>query len=77
MLAALTLLATASLTAAWNTTAGCNSAGFDLDSSGKINRTLPSGRQYLLHVPSDYDASTGHPAVLSFHGGELCEDGTT
>jgi hypothetical protein len=24
-------------------------------------------------VPSDYHASVGHPAVLSFHGGELCE----
>lgn len=69
-LVALSLLTTAS---AWvYDSAGCTSAkGFQLDSTGRVNRTLPSGRKYLFHLPSAYNASNGaHPLVLSFHGGE-------
>ncbi|KAI9636348.1 Alpha/Beta hydrolase protein [Dioszegia hungarica] len=49
---------------------GCsNGAGFKLDSTGRVNRTLPSGRTYLFHLPGAYNASNGaHPLVLSFHG---------
>ncbi|WWC60569.1 uncharacterized protein I303_103143 [Kwoniella dejecticola CBS 10117] len=35
---------------------------------GHINRTLPSGREYVLFVPEGYDHSVDHPVVLSFHG---------
>ena len=48
---------------------GCNSPGFDLDSTGHINRTI-NGRRYLLHIPPEYDNQEAQPLVLSFHGGE-------
>ncbi|WVF70947.1 hypothetical protein IAT40_005742 [Kwoniella sp. CBS 6097] len=35
---------------------------------GHINRTLPSGREYVLNVPEGYDHGIEHPVVLSFHG---------
>ncbi|WVW80423.1 hypothetical protein I302_102404 [Kwoniella bestiolae CBS 10118] len=35
---------------------------------GHINRTLPSGREYVLFVPEGYDHNVQHPLVLSFHG---------
>ncbi|WWC68383.1 uncharacterized protein I206_102308 [Kwoniella pini CBS 10737] len=35
---------------------------------GHINRTLPSGREYVLFVPDEYDHKVEHPLVLSFHG---------
>ncbi len=49
---------------------GCNATGLPLDSTGHLNRTLPSGRTYLLAVPANYNASESHPVVLSFHGGK-------
>ncbi|WVQ97008.1 hypothetical protein IAU59_004118 [Kwoniella sp. CBS 9459] len=35
---------------------------------GHINRTLPSGREYVLNVPEGYVHGVEHPVVLSFHG---------
>lgn len=53
-------------------TAGCyTSSPLPVDSTGHLNRTLPSGRTYLLHVPADYKPGAPHPVVLSFHGGML------
>ena len=49
---------------------GCKHQGFELDSTGRLNRTLPSGRTYLIHVPQEYNGSQAHPLVLSFHGGK-------
>jgi poly(3-hydroxybutyrate) depolymerase len=67
MLFNLVLLATAAQALA----SGCGAPGFQLDQTGRINRTLPSGRKYLLHVPPEYNAKTPTPLVLSFHGGAL------
>jgi hypothetical protein len=59
--------------AVWSTQAatytGCGAKGFSLDVNGRITRKLPSGRQYLLHVPKEYGTNTATPLVLSFHGG--------
>ena len=68
-------LLTLPLTLAWGSpfyyaSSGCDHPGFKLDSTGHLNRTLPSGRTYLLHVPNDYFSGSSHPLVLSFHGGE-------
>ncbi|WWD05455.1 hypothetical protein V865_003532 [Kwoniella europaea PYCC6329] len=40
----------------------------DSPPKGHINRTLPSGREYVLFVPDGYDHQVEHPLVLSFHG---------
>ncbi|WRT63494.1 uncharacterized protein IL334_000399 [Kwoniella shivajii] len=36
--------------------------------TGHIQRTLPSGRQFLLNVPEGYKHDVAHPLVLAFHG---------
>ncbi|CDZ96634.1 hypothetical protein [Phaffia rhodozyma] len=64
----LTQVAQASNSAFYYSSSGCNAQGLKLDSTGHLNRTLPSGRTYLLHVPSNYDSNASHPLVLSFHG---------
>lgn len=43
--------------------------GFELDESGRVNRTVGGGREYLLHVPGGYDGEAA-AVVLGFHGGE-------
>lgn len=73
VLAALLSLAVIPSAQAWKEdSTGCTGGkGFTLDRTGHVNRTLASGRTYLFHLPSGYNASNGaHPLVLSFHGGK-------
>ena len=47
------------------------------NSSADGYQTLTDGdvsREYILKLPSDYDATVEYPLVLSFHGNGGCRD---
>lgn len=49
-------------------TTGCGSPSpWTFDDNGHADITI-GGRSFLVHIPQDYDRSTPHAVVLSFHG---------
>jgi poly(3-hydroxybutyrate) depolymerase len=50
------------------TSAGCGAgAGTATGNAGRVV-TTPSGRNYLIVVPADYDRAKAYPTVLAYHG---------
>jgi hypothetical protein len=55
-------------TAPGNATAGCSQASsWDFDDTNHANITM-GDRSFLVHIPANYNPTTPHALVLSFHG---------
>lgn len=55
-------------TAPGNATAGCSQASsWDFDDTNHANITM-GDRSFLIHIPTNYNPTTPHALVLSFHG---------
>ncbi|KAJ7658944.1 Alpha/Beta hydrolase protein [Mycena rosella] len=55
-------------TAPGNATAGCSQAStYTFDDTNHANITM-GDRSFLIHIPANYDATTPHALVVSFHG---------
>jgi hypothetical protein len=55
-------------TAPGNATAGCSQAStWEFDSDNHANVTM-GDRSFLVHIPANYNPTTPHALVVSFHG---------